>query len=142
MRKLVASLNDIVGQGGEDWKESVGGVKETLQKANRSLENLDQIIDGIVDQSYNGHRPYRTDDGSNPQPAGGDFYQLNFDRELTFTRLVFHEGDIRWNGINSDPRQDEPRGGYFLNLTVEVGDAFELPAGAGTRQFVIVTAPK
>ncbi len=43
VRKLVASLNDIVGQGGEDWKESVGGVKETLQKANRSLENLDQI---------------------------------------------------------------------------------------------------
>ena len=43
VRKLVANLNDIVGESEEDWKEGVGGVKETLQMANRSLENLDHI---------------------------------------------------------------------------------------------------
>ncbi len=43
VRKLVNNLNDIVGRGEEDWKDSVGSVKETLTKANRSLENLDNI---------------------------------------------------------------------------------------------------
>ncbi len=43
LRKLVNNLNDIVGQGGNDWKESVGGIKETLEKVNRSLDNLDHI---------------------------------------------------------------------------------------------------
>jgi phospholipid/cholesterol/gamma-HCH transport system substrate-binding protein len=43
MRTLLANLNDIVGRGGEDWKDSVGGMKETLQKASRSLENIDNI---------------------------------------------------------------------------------------------------
>lgn len=43
VRTLVANLKDIVGQGEEDWKQSVGGLKETLEKAGRSLENLDEI---------------------------------------------------------------------------------------------------
>jgi phospholipid/cholesterol/gamma-HCH transport system substrate-binding protein len=43
MRTLLANLNDIVGRGGEDWKDSVGGMKETLQKASRTLGNLDHI---------------------------------------------------------------------------------------------------
>jgi phospholipid/cholesterol/gamma-HCH transport system substrate-binding protein len=43
VRRLVNNLNEIVGQGEEDWKESVGGVRETLEKASRSLENLDHI---------------------------------------------------------------------------------------------------
>ena len=43
VRRLVNNLNDIVGQGEEEFKESVGGFKETLTKANRSLENLDHI---------------------------------------------------------------------------------------------------
>ena len=43
VKKLVANLNDIVGRGEEDWKDSVGGVKETLEKASRTLDNLDNI---------------------------------------------------------------------------------------------------
>ena len=39
---------------------------------------------------------------------------------MTFTSVVFHEGDIQWESINADPRDLEPRGGYFLDLTVEV----------------------
>jgi len=86
-------------------------------------DNLDQIIDGITDVSYNGRLPYTTYDGANPQPAGGDFYQLNFDRQVVFTSLVFYEGDILWNGINANPREVEPRGGYFESFTtVEVGN--------------------
>jgi len=102
---------------------------------NRDRENLDAIIDGICDVRHNGHLPYRTYDGCNSQPAGGDYYQLDFDREVTFASVVFYEGDILWSGlsggINFDPRVVEPRGGYFLDLTVEVGvgGVFEAVAG-------------
>jgi phospholipid/cholesterol/gamma-HCH transport system substrate-binding protein len=47
MKALLANLNDIVGRGEGDFKESVGGFKQTLEKANRSLENLDQITQKI-----------------------------------------------------------------------------------------------
>ena len=82
--------------------------------------NLDQVVDGITDVSYNGHLPYTTNDGANPQPEGGDWYALAFDRPLTFTSVVFWEGDIQWDGINNDPRVVTPWGGYFENLAVEV----------------------
>ncbi|MDP6380636.1 MAG: ADP-ribosylglycohydrolase family protein, partial [Phycisphaerae bacterium] len=91
-----------------------------LHNPDNDRENLDAIIDGIRDVSYNGHLPYMTDDGDNAQPAGGDFYQLDFDRDVTFTSVIFSEGDIKWATINSNPKWSEPRGGYFLNLTVEV----------------------
>ena len=83
--------------------------------------NLDAIIDGITDVTYNGHMPYSTNDGANPQPATKDYYQLNFDRSLSFTSVTFYEGDITYQGINGDPRTVVVSGGCFLNLTVEVG---------------------
>jgi len=84
--------------------------------------NRDGIVDGVVDVSYNGRLPYWTYDGANEQPAGGDFYQLDFGRDLVFDRLIFWEGDIGYNGVNNNPKEHEPKGGYFLDLTVEVGD--------------------
>ena len=84
--------------------------------------DLDAVIDGVTDVTYNGHVPYTTDDGDNSQPAGGDFYQLGFDRDCVFTSLIFHEGDIIWSSINGNPKTTPPRGGYFEDLTVEVGD--------------------
>ena len=90
--------------------------------ATNDHRNLNAIIDGITDLSYNGHLPYWSEDGIVAQPAGGDFYQLDFDRDVTFTELVFYEGGINWSNINGDPSILEPRGGYFLNLIVEVGD--------------------
>jgi len=99
-------------------------VSASVEKRNPASDrdNLDGIIDGITDVSYNGRLPYTTDDGANPQPAGGDFYQLNFDRQAVFTSLVFDEGDILWNGVNANPREVEPKGGYFEWATVEVGN--------------------
>jgi len=112
---LVGSVLDA---GGSAWVSS----SVEAHDPDNDRQNLDAIIDGIVDVSHNGHLPYTTYDGDNAQPAGGDFYQINFDRDVTFTSLVFHEGDIRWSAINADPRLIEPRGGYFLDLIVEVGD--------------------
>jgi autotransporter-associated beta strand protein len=91
--------------------------------------NLDQIIDGVTDLSYNGHVPYSTYDGANAQPAGGDWYQLNFDRDVKFDSLIFYEGNVRYD-INRDLRTWGQRGGYFLNLIVEIGrNGVFAPAG-------------
>jgi hypothetical protein len=92
--------------------------------------NLDAIIDGILDVRHNGHLPYDTYDGDNTQTAGGDYYQLDFSTELLFRGLTFYEGDIRWNAINGDPRVNEPRGGYFTDLVVEVRTAGDWVAAA------------
>jgi len=88
--------------------------------------DVDRILSGVTDLSYDGRLPYWTNDGSNQQPPGGDWFQISFDRPLTFTSLVFTEGDVQWYHINGDPRVETPLGGYFLNLTVEVrsGGAF------------------
>jgi phospholipid/cholesterol/gamma-HCH transport system substrate-binding protein len=43
VRTLVSNVNDLVGQSGEGFKESVGNLRGTLEKANRSLDNLDSI---------------------------------------------------------------------------------------------------
>lgn len=82
--------------------------------------NITSIIDGITDVSYNGHRAYWTKDGDNPQPAGGDWYRLDFSRDMTFNKVVYYEGDILYNGINANPRTNLPYGGFFEDLTVEV----------------------
>lgn len=87
-------------------------------------QNLDSIIDGITDLRETGTVPYTTDDGNNAQPAGGDFYQLNFDRKVVFNRVVYYEGDMIWPDIqiNGNPAWFTPRGGYFTDLRVEVGN--------------------
>jgi len=84
--------------------------------------NIESIIDGITDVSYNGYRPYWTRYGITPQPAGrDDWYQLSFPRNMTFNKVVFYEGDIAYGGrINDNPRLVEPKGGFFEDLTVEV----------------------
>ncbi len=83
--------------------------------------NPDSIIDGITDVSYNGHRAYSTYDGSNAQPVGGDFYQINLGRKVRLRKLVFYEGDYAWGGLNSFPPADSAMGGFFTDLAVEVG---------------------
>jgi hypothetical protein len=83
-------------------------------------ENLDSIIDGITDVTYNGHVPYYTYDGVVTQPPGGDYYQLNFSRRVRFDGLTYYEGDVLMANGNNDPRTTLPRGGYFADLTAEV----------------------
>ncbi len=85
--------------------------------------NLDAIIDGITDVTYNGHRAYKTYDGVNSQPAGGDFYQINLDRDVQFDSVIFYEGEYVMGGSsNSYPGDYEAQGGFFEDLIVEVGD--------------------
>ncbi|MCX7427045.1 MAG: ADP-ribosylglycohydrolase family protein [Planctomycetia bacterium] len=82
--------------------------------------NIESIIDGITDVSYNGYRPYWTKDTIVAQPAGGNWYALSFPRDMTFNKVIYYEGDIGYNGINANPRTSPPYGGFFTDLTVEI----------------------
>ena len=103
--------------------------------------NLDSIIDGITDNSYNGHKAYylsprlsagvpRPVAGAKEKPGEEDWYQLNFSRPVTFDTLTFWEGDLIWQGINTYYKDDQAEGGFFQDLRVEVrrGGRFIAPA--------------
>ena len=83
-----------------------------------------RLIDGVVDLRYNGVLPFDTYNGSTDPRTDG--YELHFDRELLFNKLILYEGDIRpsggGGGLSYDPSHPdhEPYGGYFTDLIVEV----------------------
>jgi hypothetical protein len=79
--------------------------------------NLNSIIDGVTDNSYNGHKPYYS---RTSQPPQEDWYQLNFSAPVRFESLTFWEGDIVWQQINAYYKDDAPEGGFFEDLKVEV----------------------
>jgi hypothetical protein len=79
--------------------------------------NIDAIIDGITDNSHNGHKAYYSRaDYAREQ----DWYQLNFSEPVEFETLTFWEGDVIWNSINTYYKDDDPEGGFFEDLTVEI----------------------
>ena len=87
---------------------------------NNDRENLYSIIDGIKDNSHNGHKAfysYLADPNTRPQQ---DWYQLSFSQPVKFEQITFYEGDVVWNRINNYYRADNARGGFFDNLTVEI----------------------
>jgi len=84
------------------------------------LYNLYSIIDGITDNSYNGHRPYYSYLSDPSQRPQQNWYQLNFSKPLKFDKVVFYEGDIVWQGINTYYKNDDAQGGFFEDLTVEI----------------------
>jgi len=88
--------------------------------------NPNSIMDGITDNSYDGHKAYYS---WTSQPGEEDWYQLNFSRPVTFDTLTFWEGDLIWQGINTYYKDDQPQGGFFQDLRVEVrrGDRFMAP---------------
>jgi hypothetical protein len=87
---------------------------------NRDRYNLDSIVDGVTDNSTNGHRPYYTyvpDPATRPEK---DWYELALSGPVRFTGVTFYEGDVVWNKINEFYADDEPIGGFFEDLAVRV----------------------
>jgi len=88
--------------------------------SNYDRRNLNNIIDGITDNSYNGHKAYYSyvsDPGQRPER---DWYQLNFSQPVKFEQLTFYEGDVVWSSINTYYKDDYAKGGFFTDLTVEI----------------------
>ncbi|MHC4582812.1 MAG: hypothetical protein ACYS14_15265 [Planctomycetota bacterium] len=45
---------------------------------------------------------------------------MNFSELVEFESLTFWEGDVIWSQINTYYKEDNPEGGFFEDLTVEV----------------------
>jgi len=88
--------------------------------SNNDRANLNAIIDGIKDNSYNGHKPYYTYVYNPALRPEEDYYQLNFSSEVSFSGVTFYEGDVDWKGINTYVRSDVLDGGFFEDIRVEV----------------------
>jgi hypothetical protein len=88
--------------------------------ASSDRRNLDAIIDGNTDNSYNGRRPYYSYLTNINQRPQRDWYQLNFSQPVKFDGLTFYEGDIVWQEINTYYKTDNAQGGFFNDLTVEI----------------------
>lgn len=124
---------DPNGPGGLVAEAIAAGITVTPSAATQRFDtyndryNLDSIIDGITDNSYNGHKAYYSRTSRPPQE---DWYQLNFSRPVTFETLTFWEGDLIWQGINTYYKDDAPEGGFFGDLRVEIrrGGRFIAPA--------------
>jgi len=82
--------------------------------------NLYSIMDGVTDNSYNGRKPYSTDVGNSAARPDKDWYELVFSKPVVFTGVTFYEGDIVWNKMNTYYADDEPLGGFFEDMTVQV----------------------
>ncbi len=105
----------------------------SVQRYNSKLDrnNLPSILDGVTDNSYNGRKPYYTYvSDANDRPVA-DWYALSFSEEVQFSELTFHEGDVVWSKLNTYYREDEPLGGYFENLAVQIrrDGQYREPAG-------------
>jgi len=87
---------------------------------NDDRRNLDAIIDGITDNSYNGHKAYYSYLSAPNARPDLDWYQINFSQPVKFETLTFYEGDIQWSGVNTYYANDTPRGGFFNDLTVQI----------------------
>jgi len=96
-------------------------VAASIARFNPQLDrdDLEGIADGVVDTRYNGHQAYWTRDNDPQQPAGGDYYQLSFPRQVRVDRVIFYEGDLVFAAFNEDPLATAYPGGYFTTLTVE-----------------------
>jgi len=86
--------------------------------ATKDRTNQGRLIDGVIDLSNNGVLPFDTYVSTMTDPRT-DGYELHFDREVLFQKLLLHEGDIRAK-VNTDPGATEPYGGYFLSETLVV----------------------
>ncbi len=82
--------------------------------------NLDAIIDGITDNSHNGRKPYYTYASNPTERPEQDWYALSFSQPVRFDQVIFYEGDIVWGTLNTYYREDEPAGGFFEDLTVQI----------------------
>jgi hypothetical protein len=107
----------------------------------RDRYNLDSIVDGVTDNARNGLKPYYTYVSDLPSPPGQDWYELAFSKPVRFTGVTFYEGDVVWNKMNTYYADDQPLGGFFEDLAVQVlrpcstsalgGDPCEYPAEGG-----------
>ncbi|MFI4912704.1 MAG: ADP-ribosylglycohydrolase family protein [Sedimentisphaeraceae bacterium JB056] len=79
------------------------------------LYNINTIIDGVTDNSYNGMRPYYS-----YSVSGEHWFSLTFSEPIILDEITFYEGDYKWIGINTYIQDNIGNGGYFDDIRVEI----------------------
>lgn len=111
--------------------QSAGGTVSVVVKRNGAIladnpgadwADQGRLIDGVWDLRSNGVLAFETYDGTTA--ARTDAYEVCFDRDVTISSLVLHEGTIGpywWGSASSlfNPASP-PYGGFFTSLNVEV----------------------
>ncbi len=73
------------------------------------------------DNSHNGRKPYYTYVSDAERATRGGLVRAELLRgPFNSRKLTFHEGDVVWGKLNTYYREDEPLGGYFEDLTVQI----------------------
>jgi hypothetical protein len=74
----------------------------------------------VTDNSHDGHKAYYTYSANPADRPEWDWYELTFSKPVRFEQVTFYEGDVVWGKLNVYYRQDQPLGGFFEDLTVQV----------------------
>jgi hypothetical protein len=79
------------------------------------MYNINTIVDGVTDNSYNGMRPYYS-----YSVSGEHWFSLTFSEPVIIDEVRFYEGDYKWDGINTYIQDNIGLGGYFEDIRVEI----------------------
>jgi hypothetical protein len=86
----------------------------------KDRNNLASIIDGVVDNSYNGVKPYWTNDPDDPNTSAEVWFEIRFSSPVLLTGVTFYGGDILWSNINRYYRDDQLLGSPLESIDVSI----------------------
>lgn len=96
----------------------------------RDRNNLASIIDGAIDNSHSGAKPYWTNDPGDPNAPADAWFEVRFSSPVLLTGVTLYGGDLVWSHINSYYRDDQPLGGPLEAVAVSIlRDGVYLPPG-------------
>ncbi len=84
----------------------------------RDRNNLHSIIDGIMDNSFLGTKPYWTYIPADQPRPDEVWFEVRFSEPVLLTGLTFYEGDRLWSHINTYYRDDETIAGPIDDLRI------------------------
>ncbi len=86
----------------------------------RDRNNLASIIDGAIDNSHNGVKPYWTNDPADPSAPSETWFEVRFSSPVVLTGVTLYGGDLVWAHINTYYRDDQPLGGPVEAIDVAI----------------------
>ncbi len=86
----------------------------------RDRNNLASIVDGVVDNSYNGVKPYWTNNPDDPNALPEAWFEVRFSSPVLLTGVTVYGGDLVWSHINTYYRDDPPLGGPLEAIDIAI----------------------
>jgi len=86
----------------------------------KDRNNLASIIDGVVDNSYNGVKPYWTNSPDDPNAPADAWFEIRFSSPVLLTGVTLYGGDLVWSHANAYYRDDQPLGGPLEAIDIVI----------------------